>query len=215
MGIKPKKNQGGDFERVTFPIGPVVMTLEKIVARHFEGGFEAKEPVKLMLIWKDADGDEFTDFVSFPKGFGFNEKSAFWNRMAALIGKPQLTEDDLEGFDIELPHVDEDSDDPVAEFLSFLRDPETLKPKLNPENQKPWSIAIDGITFEGEKVVGKQCVLQMKPKTDKDGKVQEGNKVAADGAIPLNAMGTGKKKSGGQTQAPPPQAASSAAAAMP
>lgn len=212
MGFKPKARQQQDFDRVTFPAGPSTFTLESLKARHFDSKFKDEGQIKIMAVWKDEEGDEFLDFLGCPKEFAYNEKSAFWNRIAALAGLGRkLTEDDLELFELSVEGVDEDSETPWEDFTALIYKADG-KPYLN-EHGKPNMVKVPSITYKGEELIGKQAVLNLKKKFDDKGNEMEGNSIAADGAMPLAAMTGGKKKSG--NQAPPPQAQPTASAAMP
>lgn len=216
MGFKPRKT-AGNFDRVTFPLGETVMTLDSIKAFWSEPSeWKPEGGLTFLLVWKDAEGDEHTEFPSAPKGFGYNEKSTFWNRIAALAGKTGFSDDDfdedgeLSTIDLELPGMDAYQDgDPVEFFVKT-----TLKNRsgqiLKDQNGKNLKVDFD-VLYRGESVVKKQCRLVMGARKDKDGNVQDGNKVAQNGALPL-ATGGGKKKAGAT---PPPPAPAPAASAMP
>lgn len=218
MGFTPRKSSAGNFERVTFPLGENVMTLEAIKAFYSEPSeWKPQGQLTFMLVWKDADGDEFTEFPSAPKEFGYNEKATFWNRVAALAGKTGFDESDFDDdgnlatVSLELEGMDAYTEgDPVEFFINT-----TLKDRNGQfhrdERGKNAKSDMD-VLYQGVSVIGRQCRLVMNEKKDKDGKVVEGNKVAQNGALPLTT-GAGKKKSG--MQAPPPVAAAPAASAMP
>lgn len=213
MGFQPRRTNSSNFERVTFPLGETVMTLEGIKAFWSEPSeWKPDGSLTFLMIWKDGDGDEFIEFPSAPKGFGYNEKSTFWNRITALSGKTGFEDEDLALVDLAIPGLDDyDPDttpDPVAYFVTqslqdgngnFLKD----------QNIRNVKVPI-GVTYKGESLVGKQCRLVMGEKRNKKGELQEGNKVAQNGALPLVGAGAGKKKSG--TTPPPPQAQAPAAA---
>ncbi|AWN24030.1 hypothetical protein DKM44_12955 [Deinococcus irradiatisoli] len=216
MGFKPRKT-ASTFERVTFPLGETVMTLDSIKAFWSEPSeWKPEGGLTFLLSWKDDEGDEHTEFPAAPKGFGYNEKSTFWNRIAALAGKTGFGDEDfdddgeLSTVDLELPGMETYKDgDPVAHFVKI-----TLKDRqgqfLKDQNGKNIKVDFD-VLYRGESIVKKQCRLVMGPRKDKDGNVQDGNKVAQNGALPLSTGG-GKKK--GNT-APPPSAAQAPSAAMP
>lgn len=216
MGFQPRRTTGS-FERVTFPLGENVMTLDSIKAFYSEPSeWKPEGQLTFLLVWKDGEGDEHTEFPSAPKGFGYNERSTFWNRIAALAGKTGFGDDDfdedgnLTTIDLELPGMDAYQDgDPVEFFVKT-----TLKDRSGQfkkdQNGKNLKVDID-VLYRGESVVKKQCRLVMGEKKDKNGNVQEGNKVAQNGALPL-ATGGGKKKAGAT---PPPAAPAPAASAMP
>lgn len=220
MAFTPRRNTASNFERVTFPLGENIMTLDSI-RTYFSEPTEWKPEGQLtfMLVWKDADGDEFTEFPSAPQGFGYNEKATFWNRIAALAGKTGFDESDFDeegnlvtvGLELEgMDEFDGDRDgDPVQFFIN-----QTLKDEhgqfLTDERGKRLKIPV-GVTYRGESLIGKQCRLVMGEKKDKNGNVQDGNKVAQNGALPLGT-GAGKKKAGG---AAVPPASSAASPAMP
>ncbi|GGR00102.1 hypothetical protein [Deinococcus ruber] len=213
MGFKPKARQTSNFETTTFPAGPTTFTLEKMLIRHFDSNFKPEGALKIMAFWKDGEGDEFTDFLTCPHEFAFNEKSAFWNRVAALAGLARaLSEEDVDDFEISIAGIDEDSENAWEELMALVYD-KNKKPYIG-EGGKSISIELTAINYRGRNLIGSQCILNMKPKFDDKGGQLEGNKVAADGAMPLSAIGGGKKKSGAAT--PPPAAtAPAASAAMP
>lgn len=213
MGFTPRRTTSSNFERVTFPLGETIMTLDAIKAFWSEPSeWKPEGNLTFMLIWKDADGDEFTEFPSAPKGFGYNEKSTFWNRIAALAGKTGFEDEDLEQIDLELPGMDsfEGEGDPVEFFVQ-----ETLQDTqgnfIKDQNGKNIKVSL-GVSCAGASLIGKQCRLVMGEKRNKKGELQEGNKVAQNGALPLTNGTSGKKKSG---QTAPPPAAQANAAAMP
>lgn len=219
MGFTPRKNQGGNFERVTFPLGENVMTLESIKAFYSEPSeWKPQGQLTFMLIWKDEEGDEFTEFPSAPKEFGYNEKATFWNRIAALAGKTGFDDTDfdedgnLTSVSLELEGMDAYQDgDPVEFFINT-----TLKDRNGQfhKDERGKNAKSDVVVlYRGVSVIGKQCRLVMNERKDKDGKVVEGNKVAQNGALPL-ATGSGKKKSG-VAPVPPAAAAPAVSAAMP
>lgn len=215
MGFTPRRTTSSNFERVTFPLGETVMTLDGIKAFWSEPSeWKPEGNLTFMLIWKDADGDEFTEFPSAPKGFGYNEKSTFWNRIAALAGKTGFEDEDLEQIDLELPGMDsfEGEGDPVEFFVQ-----ETLQDTqgnfIKDQNGKNIKVSL-GVSYAGTSLIGKQCRLVMGEKRNKKGELQEGNKVAQNGALPLATGASGKKKSG-QTAPPPAAQAQTSAAAMP
>lgn len=218
MGFTPRRSTSSNFERVTFPLGENVMTLDTLKVFWSEpSDWKPEGQLTFLLVWKDADGDEHFEYPSAPKGFGHNEKSTFWNRIAALAGKTGFDEDDFDAegnfasITLELPGMDAYQNGDPVEF--FVRT--TLKDRngqfLKDQNGKNVKVDFD-VLYRGESLVKKQCRLVMGPRKDKDGNVVDGNKVAQNGALPL-ATGGGKKKSG--TQAPPPQAQPAASAAMP
>lgn len=218
MGFTPRRTTS-TFERVTFPLGETVMTLESLKAFWSEPStWRPEGGLTFLLTWKDADGDEFTEFPSAPKGFGYNEKSTFWNRIAALAGKTGFGDDDfdehgdLATVSLEIPGMEAYQDGDPVEFFCKA----TLQDKrgqwIKDERGKNLKVEFD-VLYRGESMLGRQCRLVMGEKKDKDGNVQEGNKVAQNGALPL-AAGTGKKKSGAATP-PPTAAAPAASAAMP
>ncbi|MFC6592380.1 hypothetical protein ACFP81_10510 [Deinococcus lacus] len=199
MAFTPRRNTASNFERVTFPLGENVMTLDSIRAFYSEPSeWKPDGQLTFMLVWKDADGDEFTEFPSAPKDFGYNEKSTFWNRIAALAGKTGFDESDFdeEGnlitVGLELEGMDDFEDgDPVQFFID-----KTLKDEhgqfRTDERGKNIKVIV-GVLYRGESLIGRQCRLVMGEKKDKNGNVQDGNKVAQNGALPL-ATGAGKKK---------------------
>ena len=216
MGFIPRKNQGGN--RVTFPLGENVMTLEAIKAFYSEPSeWKPQGQLTFMFVWKDAEGDEFTEFPSAPKGFGYNEKSTFWNRIAALAGKTGFDDTDfdedgnLTTISLELEGMDKYQEGDPAEFFIDT----TLKDKhgIFHKDERGKNAKSDvNVLYQGASLIGRQCRLVMGERKDKNGNVQEGNKVAQNGALPLNTGG-GKKKS--STQAPPPVPAAAAPAGMP
>jgi hypothetical protein len=216
MGFQPRRTNTGSFDRVTFPLSETVMTLESIKA-FWSGPSEWKPDGNLtfLMVWKDAEGDEHTEFPSAPKAFGYNEKSTFWNRIAALAGKTALEDEDLTHFDLEIPGLegfDPDNDgDPVAYFVAHSLQDHNGR-YLVDQNVRNVKVPI-GVSYKGASLIGKQCRLVMGEKRNKKGELQEGNKVAQNGALPLATGGGGKKKSG--TTAPPPVAQAEASAAMP
>lgn len=212
MGFTPRRTTSSNFERVTFPLGETVMTLDTFKAFWSEPSeWEPEGCLTFMLVWKDADGDEHTEFPKAPKGFGYNEKSTFWNRIAALAGKTGFEDEDLEQIDLELPGMDnfEGEGDPVEFFVKeALQDGRGEFQK--DQNGKNIKVSL-GVSYAGTSLIGKQCRLVMGEKRNKKGELQEGNKVAQNGALPLATGASGKKKSGQAA----PSAASASAAAMP
>lgn len=215
MGFTPRRTTSSNFEVTTFPLGETVMTLTKMMAFWSQpSDWKPEGGLTFMLVWQDADGDEHTEFPSAPKSFGYNEKSTFWNRIAALAGKTAFDGDDfnedgdLTSVSLELPGMENYRDgDPVAFFVK-----ETLQDRqgnyYKDQNGKNIKVEI-GVTHSDVSLVGKQCRLVMGEKRNQKGEVVEGNKVAQNGALPLATGASGKKKSG---QAAPPAAPASAAA---
>ncbi len=204
MGFKPKARQQQDFDRVTFPAGPNTFTLASLRLRHFDSTFKPEGQIKIIGAWKDEEGDEFPDFLTCPKEFAYNEKSAFWNRIAALAGfSRNLTEEDLEDFEISIEGIDEDSDTPWEDLRTLLYRADG-KPQLN-EHNKPVALSLTSVKYKGQELIGQQAVLNLKKRFDDKGQEQEGNSIAADGAMPLSALGGGKKKSGSGQNVPPLQ----------
>ncbi len=218
MGFTPRKNNAGSFERVTFPLGENTMTLDALKVFYSEPSeWKPEGQLTFMLVWKDDEGDEFTEFPSAPKGFGYNEKATFWNRIAALAGKTGFDESDfdedgnlttvsleLEGMDAFEAAADANPDlDPMQFFIDTVLKDRSGKFHKD-EKGKNTKLEFD-VLYRGVSVLKQKCRLVMGEKKDKDGKAVEGNKVAQNGALPL-ATGAGKKK-GNTTSAPQPAAA--------
>lgn len=207
MGFSPRRTSS-NFERVTFPLGENTMTLKKIKAFWSEPSeWKPDGSLTFFMIWEDGEGDEFTEFPSAPKDFGYNEKSTFWNRIAALAGKTGFEDEDLTKIDLEIPGMDdyeEKDGDPIQFFVdNELKDANGNY--LKDDNGKNVKVDI-GVSYDGASLIGKQCRLVMGEKRNKKGELQDGNKVAQNGALPL-ATGGGKKKSGNAAPPPAPAAA--------
>lgn len=203
MGFKPRKNQG--FETTTFPLGEQVMTLKSLRAFWSNpSDWAPKGEPTFILVWADSEGDEFVEYPKIPAGFGFNEKSTFWNRMAALAGKTGFTDEDVaEHVNIEAPGTDDlgDDDDPLEAFVAeALKDGDEL---ITDDNGKNVKVDID-VQYQGQSLIGRKCRLVMGEKKNKKGEVQPGNKVSQNGALPLSSS-AGKTKGG--KPAPQPAAA--------
>ncbi|GGN32385.1 hypothetical protein [Deinococcus daejeonensis] len=194
--MQSSKGQQGDANSFQADPGTYVFRLVEII---FDEGSDYEDKTKKYpqanFIWEDEDGDRFRDsFLRVPLGFRLNEKAAWTNRLAALIGRPISQDEDAPKISLDLG-PDINSYDDLAAAVGEVND-----------NGRPAFIRAVALDFEGESLIGRQAQLTL-------GWNAKGThlKCAAGGAAPMPTSGKKKRTAAAgepdQLLNPPPRKA--------
>ncbi|MDV6376464.1 hypothetical protein [Deinococcus arenicola] len=168
MALQGQANAGGDYERTLFPEGLYTMTLTKAMVMWGKPSQYAPEgSPKIAMIWEYDDGEgnkfELMDYLSFPKNFGYNEKSKFWKRVGEIAGAP-INKDNVGAVGLDLGEFIQSYD----ELIEHIR-------STNDQGRAEKADVLK-LTVAGQELMGKACQLVVKVWSN-DGK--EGNEVAS------------------------------------
>lgn len=198
--MRGKAQPSSNFERTIFDPGTYSMTLKKIMCLWGKPTkFQPDGAPKIMFIWEyEADGQayELSDFLGFPKGFAYNDKSNFWKRVGEIAGV-KLSSENADTVDIDLGEFIQSYDELV----------EHLQGKDERGNNE--KAEVQGLTVGGQQLLGKTCQLVVKV-WESDGK--QGNEIAA---VMQMGGGAGPKRPSAVKAAPAPAPVAAAAGASP
>jgi hypothetical protein len=119
-----------------------------------------------MFVWEyEADGQTFemVDYLGFPKGFAYNDKSNFWKRVGEIAGV-KITSENAEIVDIDLGEFITSYDELVEHLQS--KDDQGRNEKAE----------VKSLLVGDQQLIGKTCQLVVKV-WDSNGK--QGNEIAA------------------------------------
>jgi len=166
--MKGTQKAGGDFKRTIFPEGIYPMTLIKAMVMWGKPSQYAPEgAAKIGMVWEflDEDGNKFEimDYLSFPKDFGYNEKSKFWKKVGEIAGMP-IDKENVEDVDIDLGEFIQS----YEELIEHIRSQDSQG-----RNEKA---EVKSLKVGDQELMNKQCQLVVKIWRDGD---KEGNDIAS------------------------------------
>ena len=200
MGLKGQtKAGGGDYERTLFPEGVYPMTLVKgLVMWGKPSQYAPEGSPKIAMIWEYDDGEgnkfELMDYLSFPKNFGYNEKSKFWKRIGEIAGTA-INSETVESVDMDLGEFIQSYD----ELIEHIRSTN--------DQGRPEKAEVKSLLVGEQQLMGKQCQLVVKVWQSGD---KEGNEVSS-----VIQLGAAQKPLKPQKAAPAAQQKTAPAAARP
>lgn len=166
--MKANASSAGNYERTLFPEGVYPMTLKKAFVMWGKPNQYAPDGApKIAMIWEYDDGEggtfELMDFLTFPKNFGYNDKSNFWKRVSEIAGVV-INKDNVEMVDMNLGEFIQSYD----ELIEHIRSTN--------DQGKPERADVQGLTVGDQELIGKTCQLVVKVWNNNG---QEGNNIAS------------------------------------
>lgn len=166
--MKGNATTTGDFEKTLFPEGVYPMRLARAFVHWGKPSkFAPEGQAKIAMIWEWADEDgntfELMDYLTFPKNFGYNEKSNFWKRVSE-VAAVAINAQNVGDVDLDL-----------GEFIESY---EELVDHIRSTNDqgRPEKAEVKSLKVGSQELIGKSCQLVVKVWQDGD---RSGNDVAS------------------------------------